>query len=291
MANVKLKKKKGDGGYEQLYPQTLAKNVVTGTGNVQSDISKLMSEINDLKSNSFLDWGIDCTELTSEELNVKFLEAVKLKKKVKVYNFSFPTTPVINLGSGFLKFEYFEDELKTVKVEYVRDEISPTISTGAVRYINLLGWDEDTEEYYEVEEIAFLNYQQWQIRGGYVRFNEKPVTEQITGGTGGNKYLKSSDFNSDIVPSIFKEIVLNVTIRATNGVSGTTETTYRQFIIKRPETYDMFEYVNFMKNGRVDILFTGFFNPPNLVMYRIANTGNLVTGSVTLSIKPVGYFY
>ena len=85
------------------------------------------------------------------------------------------------------------------------------------------------------------------------------MTEQITGGTGGNKYLKSSDFNSDIVPSIFKEIVLNVTIRATNGVSGTTETTYRQFIIKRPETYDMFEYVNFMKNGRVDILFTGFF--------------------------------
>ncbi|MCP1225680.1 hypothetical protein [Sebaldella sp. S0638] len=290
MANVKLKEKTAE-GYRTLYPSTLAKNVITGTGNVQSDISKLMSEINDLKGSDFLDWGIDCAEMTEEELNIKFLEAVKSKKKVKVYNFSFPTTPVINLGNGFLKFEYFEDELQTVKVEFVKDALNPNLITGAVRYINLLGWDEDTEEYYEVEEIAFLNYQQWQIRGGYVRFNEKQVTEQITGGTGGNKYLKSSDFNSDIVPSIFKEIVLNVIIKATNGVSGTTETTYRQFIIKRPETYDMFEYINFMKNGRVDILFTGFFTPPNLVMYRVGNTGNLVSGSVTLSIKPVGYFY
>ncbi len=49
MSNVKLKKKKGDGGYEQLYPQTLAKNVVTGTGNVDTDILVLRQRINSLE--------------------------------------------------------------------------------------------------------------------------------------------------------------------------------------------------------------------------------------------------
>ena len=49
MANVKLKKKKGDGGYEQLYPQTLAKNVVTGTGNVDTDIIMLRQRIVNLE--------------------------------------------------------------------------------------------------------------------------------------------------------------------------------------------------------------------------------------------------
>lgn len=49
MANVKLKKKKEDGGYEQLYPQTLAKNVITGTGNAQQDILNLMIKTQELE--------------------------------------------------------------------------------------------------------------------------------------------------------------------------------------------------------------------------------------------------
>ncbi|MCP1226565.1 hypothetical protein, partial [Sebaldella sp. S0638] len=254
------------------------------------DISKLMSEINDLKGSDFLDWGIDCAEMTEEELNIKFLEALKSKKKVKVYNFSFPTTPVINLGNGFLKFEYFEDELQTVKVEFVKDALNPNLITGATRYINLLGWDDETQEYYNVENIWFLNYQLWKFIGGYVRFAIKQVTESVSG-TMINKYLKVSDFGSDLVPSIFKEIVLNVTIKVTNGAAGSIETTYRQFIIKRPETFDMFEYLNLLKSGRVEIMFSGFFYPPNLIMYRITNTGSLVTGNVTLTINAVGYFY
>lgn len=44
MANVKLKKKK-ESGYEQLYPQTLANNVITSTGNVQADINVLRQRI------------------------------------------------------------------------------------------------------------------------------------------------------------------------------------------------------------------------------------------------------
>ena len=44
MANVKLKKKK-ESGYEQLYPQTLARNVITGTGNVDTDILVLRQRI------------------------------------------------------------------------------------------------------------------------------------------------------------------------------------------------------------------------------------------------------
>ena len=402
MANVKLKKKKYDGGYEQLYPHTLAKNVMTGTGNVDTDIIMLRQRIVNLEytktpviievqekysdgeyqfyeassfhawhfqnteanlkivfnetnrggnividatddmgmtmnypilaglydrkfedgeikpgkiydlvyynyqfylmgsekaadssnseDNDYLNWVIDCEELSTEEINTKFMEAIKSKKKVKVYNFIFPTTPNIDMGNGFLKFEHFEDELQTVKVEYTRDELSPTMPTGAVRYVNLLNWNEDTEEYYEVEKIPFLNYQQWKITGGYVRFNEKQVTESVSGSMI-NKYLKTSDFDSDIIPSVFKEIVLNIMIKATNGVSGTTETTYRQFIIKRPETYDMYEYINYLKNGRVEIMLSGFFTPYNFILYRITNTGNLVTGNVTLSIKPVGYFY
>ena len=139
-------------------------------------------------------------------------------------------------------------------------------------------------------QLHLLNYQQWKITGGYVRFNEKQVTESVSGSMI-NKYLKTSDFDSDIIPSVFKEIVLNIMIKATNGVSGTTETTYRQFIIKRPETYDMYEYINYLKNGRVEIMLSGFFTPYNFILYRITNTGNLVTGNVTLSIKPVGYFY
>ena len=49
MANVKLKKKKYDGGYEQLYPHTLAKNVMTGTGNVDTDIIMLRQRIVNLE--------------------------------------------------------------------------------------------------------------------------------------------------------------------------------------------------------------------------------------------------
>ena len=49
MANVKLKKKKDDGGYEQLYPHTLAKNVMTGTGNVDTDIIMLRQRIVNLE--------------------------------------------------------------------------------------------------------------------------------------------------------------------------------------------------------------------------------------------------
>ena len=48
MANVKLKKKKAN-GYEQLYPQTLAKNVITGTGNVDTDILVLRQRINTIE--------------------------------------------------------------------------------------------------------------------------------------------------------------------------------------------------------------------------------------------------
>ena len=48
MANVKLKRKKTN-GYEQLYPQTLAKNVITGTGNVDTDILQLRQRINGLE--------------------------------------------------------------------------------------------------------------------------------------------------------------------------------------------------------------------------------------------------
>lgn len=48
MANIKLKKKK-ESGYEVLYPQTLGTNVITGTGNVQTDISNLMNELTELK--------------------------------------------------------------------------------------------------------------------------------------------------------------------------------------------------------------------------------------------------
>ena len=51
MANVKLKKKKGDGGYEQLYPQTQTKNVVTGTGNVDTDILQLKQRVVNLEYN------------------------------------------------------------------------------------------------------------------------------------------------------------------------------------------------------------------------------------------------
>ena len=51
MANVKLKKKKDDGGYEQLYPHTLAKNVMTGTGNVDTDIIMLRQRIINLEYN------------------------------------------------------------------------------------------------------------------------------------------------------------------------------------------------------------------------------------------------
>ena len=49
MANVKLKKKKGEGGYEQLYPQTLGNNVITSTGNVQTDILVLRQRIINLE--------------------------------------------------------------------------------------------------------------------------------------------------------------------------------------------------------------------------------------------------
>ena len=407
MSNVKLKKKKGDGGYEQLYPQTLAKNVITGTGNADADILVLRQRITNIEyskapivieveerysdgnyqyyeatgtnawhfqnteanlkivfngtnrggnividatddmgmtmnytilaglydrkfvdseikpgkiydllyynyqfyltgsdeagsisptgytnDNDYLDWVIDCEELTSEELNAKFLEAVKSKKKVKVFNFSFPTTPSINLGNGFLKFEYFENEQQTVKIEFVRDELGGALITGAIRHVELLGWDEDTEEYYEItsEETVFLNHQEWKFNGGYIRFTEKQITESVTG-TMINKYLKTSDFSSDINPAVFKEIVLNVTIKATNGAAGSIETTYRQFILKRPETYDMYEYLNYLKTGRVEIMLSGSFTLYNFIFYRITNIGSLVTGNVTLSIKPVGYFY
>ena len=401
MANVKLKKKK-ESGYEQLYPQTLANNVITSTGNVQADINVLRQRIQGLEynktpivisvesrssdgsthayealginarhfqnteanlkivfnetnrggnividatddmgmtmnypilaglydrkfedgeikpgkiydlvyynyqfylmgsekaadssnseDNDYLDWVIDCEELTPEELNIKFLEAIKSKKRVRVYNFMFPTTPSIDLGYGFLKFEYFNDEQQTVKVEYIRDELNPNIVTGAVRYVNLLTWDDETEEYHKTENILFLNHQEWKFTGGYIRFAEKQVTESVTG-TMINKYLKTSDLGSDINPAIFKEVVLNVTIKATNGVSGNTETTYKQFIMKRPETYDMYEYINFLKNGRVEIMLSGYFTPYNFILYRITNVGSLVTGNVTLSIKAIGYFY
>ena len=49
MANVKLKKKKGEGGYEQLYPQTLGKNVITSTGDAQTDIIILRQRITGLE--------------------------------------------------------------------------------------------------------------------------------------------------------------------------------------------------------------------------------------------------
>lgn len=48
MAKVRIKEKT-DAGHKILHPETLATNVITGTGNVQTDITNLMSEVSKLK--------------------------------------------------------------------------------------------------------------------------------------------------------------------------------------------------------------------------------------------------
>ena len=71
MAKVRLKEKT-DAGHKILHPETLALNVITGTGNVQNDITNLMNEVGKL-GNQIIEVKFKIEKETIEEEDLPIL--------------------------------------------------------------------------------------------------------------------------------------------------------------------------------------------------------------------------
>ena len=136
MANVKLKKKKGDGGYEQLYPVTLAKNVITGTGNADTDILVLRQRIQGLEyiktplvieveerysdgTNQFYDasgWQADKFNNTEANLKIVFNETNKGQNIFIEANDSMGMTMTYEILGGLYNRKFEDGEIKAGKI-------------------------------------------------------------------------------------------------------------------------------------------------------------------------------
>ena len=71
MAKVRMKEKT-DAGHKILHPETLALNVITGTGNVQNDITNLMNEVGKL-GNQIIEVKFKIEKETIEEEDLPIL--------------------------------------------------------------------------------------------------------------------------------------------------------------------------------------------------------------------------
>lgn len=97
MAKAKLKKKKSS-GYEQIFPETLAGQVITATGNAQTDITNMMQRITNLENFSA---GYDYVVARSESTaNQSIRDTFFRFGKIAFYTTTHYYTPAIGASSG-----------------------------------------------------------------------------------------------------------------------------------------------------------------------------------------------
>lgn len=135
MANVNLKEKT-EGGYRTLYPSTLGRNVITSTGNAETDILVLRQRVQGLEyiktplvieveerysdgTNQFYDasgWQADKFNNTEANLKIVFNEPNRGENIFIEANDSMGMTMIYEILAGLYNRKFEDNEIKAGKI-------------------------------------------------------------------------------------------------------------------------------------------------------------------------------